>query len=310
MVDIVEGRRKKTKIPIRLILFFLIVAGLVVGIYLLVSTRAQAGTEEVEFVEEVPASLERREFYEVQDGDTFTTVMEALGLGYQEALDIVAAAEEVFDFTNVKLGKSFALVSEHGTHTRIEYEPNSNTVITVDLLNGAYETLEQPIDYDIIIDSAEVTIQDSMFLSGIDAGLPEVLIVKLADVLAWEIDFATQVQTGDSFRVLYERRFRYGEESTVGDVLATGFVNTGEESLAYRFVDGEGDIGYYNENGASMVREFLKAPLSYSRISSGFTYSRFHPTLQRSTPHRAIDYAAASGTPILAVADGTVTFSG
>lgn len=246
---------------------------------------------------------------EVIEDDTFTKVMEDLGVSYADALEIVSSAEEVFDFTSIKLGKTFRLVKEDGLPVRIEYEPGTEYAVVVDLQNG-FETHKEPIAYDVSVETAEVTINSSLFEDGVAAGLSEQLIIEFANVFAWEIDFATQVQAGDTMKVLYEKRFRGGEEAGIGNVLAGTFTNYGETVEGYRFEDAEGEVGYYNAEGDSLVRPFLKAPLSYSRITSGFTYSRFHPVLGTNTMHRAIDYAAPLGTPIMAVGDGTILQAG
>lgn len=264
-----------------------------------------SATEELTEIKEPEIILTTKE-YTIKDGDTFTVAAEALNIPYSEALIIVDNAKPIFDFTKVKLGKKLVLVSLDGVSSRLEYEPNSETIISVDLQNN-YATTEEPIKYDISFETAEVTITNSLYLDGINSGLPEMLILKFADVFAWEVDFATQVQPNDTMHVLYEKRSRNNVDSGVGDILWGEFKNMGEGSFAYRFINSEGDVTYYNENGESLVREFLKAPLSFSRITSGYTNSRFHPTLEKNMPHLAIDYAAAIGTPILAVADGNVT---
>lgn len=261
----------------------------------------------VEVIPQGPVITEQT--YTISDGDTFTKAMEQLGFSYTESLQIVEASKDIFDFTKIKLGKSFSVISEDGIRKRIEYEPNSDEVIKVDLENG-FLTTKELIAYDIQTATANVTISDSMYLSGINAGLPETLILKIADVFAWEIDFATQVQNGDSFRVLYEKRSRNGVEHGVRDVLAVEFINNGNSTKAIHYTDPIGKKSYFNENGESLVRPFLKSPLSFSRITSGYTNSRFHPTLQRNMPHLAIDYGAPTGTPIMAVGDGTIVFAG
>ncbi len=246
--------------------------------------------------------------YTIQDGDTFTKAAEQLEIPYSEALAIVEAATDTFDFTRVRIGKTLSIVFEDGVRKRLEYEPDNERVIVVDLQNN-YATTEKPIEYNVELTTAQVTIQESMFLSGVNAGVPETVILDMAEIFAWEIDFATQTQTGDSFQVLYEKRTRNGQESTPGKVLAATFTNRGSVSSAFRF-ETEEKAGYYDAAGNSLVRPFLKAPLSYSRITSGFSYSRFHPVLGTNTMHRAIDYAAPLGTPIMAVGDGTITYLG
>ncbi len=275
--------------------------------YFLKTDRGRSGMVEGEVSEEPQVDI-RVEEYVVQDNDTFTTVMDSLGIGYADALAIVDAAVEVVDFTSIKVGKSFRLVFEDGVKKRIEYEPGTEDVIIVDLENS-FATHKEPIQYDISIESVQVTIDESLFLSGLDVGLSEVLLLEYVEVFAWEVDFATQVQSGDSFNIVYEKRSRNGIDAGVGDVIFGSFFSDRGESFAYRFIEPDGSRSYYDEEGSSLVRAFLKAPLNYSRITSGYTNARFHPVLQSTTPHRAIDYAAATGTPVKAVADGTVSFA-
>lgn len=241
---------------------------------------------------------------EVIEDDTFTVVMEDLGVSYADALTFVENAEEVFDLTSIKLGKTFKLVKEDGVPLRIEYEPGTEYMVVLHLDDLNVE--KQDIAYDVEIRTADVMIENSLYLDGLAAGIDEELIIEFANVFAWELDFATAVQKGDTMRVLYEKRFRNGKEAGIGDVLAGEFVNVGTKIEGYRFEDSEGKIGYFNAEGESLVRPFLKAPLSFSRITSGFTNARFHPVLKRTTPHRAIDYGAPTGTPIFSVGDGVI----
>lgn len=294
-----------------LVLLTLLIIG--ASIFLLTNPMlfAQSNPEtEMENTEEDQTQVDVRvEEYLVLQDDTFTTVMGALGIDYSTALEIVDSSNEIFDFTRIKEGKTFRLIYEGEIPIRIEYEPGTETMIVVDLRNK-YTATEESIPYDISIEQTQVIVDDSLFVSGLAAGLSEVLLLDFVDVFAWEVDFATQVQAEDSFTVVYEKRFRDGVESGVGDILYGSFTNVGETSTAYRFIDSDGSTQYFTREGDSLVREFLKSPLNYSRISSGYTTARFHPVLQSTMPHRAIDYAAAYNTPVRAVSDGTVTFAG
>lgn len=297
------------------ILLLILLIGSISGIYSISHTKLEAqdlnGDEQkveinLENIEQKP-NIQTKE-YTIGDGDTFTVAMEALGIDYSDALKIVETAEPIFDFTKVKLGKTIKLVSEDGVRTRLEYEPNTDQMFVVDLQNH-FKTTEQEIPYDISVVTEEVIVTKSMYVDWLNAGLPEMAVIKFADVFAWEIDFSVQVQPGDTVKVMYEKRTRNGVDAGVGNIIKGEFVNSGLHYFAYRYVNSDGQASYYTENGGSLVKQFLKAPLSFTRITSGYTDSRFHPTLERTMPHRAIDYAAPIGTPIMAVADGTVTFA-
>jgi murein DD-endopeptidase MepM/ murein hydrolase activator NlpD len=153
-------------------------------------------------------------------------------------------------------------------------------------------------------------LNSSLYVSALEIDTPEATILAFAEIFGWTVDFATQVQTGDSFEILYEKRYRDGADAGVGRVLAGSFTNVGEKFDGYLFENEEGNPAYYSSEGEAMIKQFLKAPLAYNRITSGFTYSRFHPTQGTNMPHRAIDYAAPRGTPIRAVGDGTIRRAG
>ncbi|HBB38026.1 MAG TPA: hypothetical protein DEP63_00545 [Candidatus Magasanikbacteria bacterium] len=195
-----------------------------------------------------------------------------------------------------------------GLFDAIVYDINSEeqAVITKNDA-GDFVVTKQDIAYDVTEEHVHGTIEASLFVDGNKAGLEDRTILALADVFAWEIDFATVIQPGDSFDLLYEKRTRDGAAAPAGDILAARFVNRGKEYTAVRFVDPDGGIGYYANDGTSLQKPFLKAPLAYSRISSGYSNARFHPVTQSTAPHLAIDYAAPMGTAILSTGDGVVT---
>lgn len=256
-----------------------------------------------------PAKEEIRT-HEVVDGDTITSILQEFGYSYQDGLDLVEASKDIYDFTSIRLGKPFRQVSLEGVTLRVEYDINSEEMVIVHVNETPWRIERLPIPYDIETAEAKATIHGSLFGAGLNAGLSEAGVLSLAEVFAWNIDFATQVQDGDEFKVIYEKRTRFGESAGEGRVLAASFTNSGETYRAFWFAPEGKDGGYYDEEGNSLVRQFLKAPLTFSRITSGFTYARFHPVLNKNTPHRAIDYAAPIGTPVLATADGTIIFAG
>lgn len=292
-----------------LIIFALLLTGIISGFFVWYSgTNITVTPDTLETVVEPVGPVVTIQERLIADGDTFTDVVGDLGVSYADALTLVENGEDLFDLTNIKLGKTFHLILEDGVPRRIEYEPGTEYTVVMHLDDLQVE--KKDIDYEVEIATEQVTIENSLYLDGLAQGVNEELIIAFANVFAWELDFATAVQKGDTMRVLYEKRFRDGKEAGIGDVLAGEFVNSGKVFEGYRFVDSDGKVAYFNEDGESLVRSFLKAPLSFTRITSGFTYARFHPVTKTTTPHRAIDYGAPIGTPIMAVGNGVVKQAG
>ena len=156
-------------------------------------------------------------------------------------------------------------------------------------------------------------IRQSLFLDGQDAGLSDALIMQLVEIFGWDIDFALDLREGDRFSVIHEELYREGRKLGNGLILAAEFVNQGKTFRAIAHREGETDnrhVNYYTPDGHSLKRAFLKTPVKFSRISSGFTLRRYHPLLKRWRAHKGVDYAASRGTPVRATASGTVDFIG
>jgi murein DD-endopeptidase MepM/ murein hydrolase activator NlpD len=134
--------------------------------------------------------------------------------------------------------------------------------------------------------------------------------MQFADLFAWDVDFFTSVRENDAFKLLFEEISRDGTTVKYGKILAAEFINQGKKYRAFSFGNGEESAGYYDDRGQSVAREFLKTPLRFSRISSGFTKRRYHPILRIYRPHLGVDYAAPAGTPVEATANGKIIFMG
>ena len=158
--------------------------------------------------------------------------------------------------------------------------------------------------------TAGARIYSSLFEAVEDAGAHDQTAVALADIFGWDIDFVLDVRSGDSFVVTYQEIWRDGHYLKDGPVLAASFVNQGHEYRAVRYTDPSGDTSYYAPDGRSMRKAFLRAPLEFSRVSSGFNTARMHPILNRIRAHKGVDYAAPIGTPVRAAGDGVIRFAG
>ncbi len=150
-------------------------------------------------------------------------------------------------------------------------------------------------------------IDHSLFVASQRAGLSDGLTMRLAQIFQWDVDFVLDIRPGDSFYVAFEELYLNNEFVGDGEILAAEFINQGEHYRAIRYQNNNGTYDYYAPNGESMRKAFLRAPVEFSRISSNFNLRRVHPLWKTVRPHRGIDYAAPSGTPILAAGDGKVT---
>lgn len=170
------------------------------------------------------------------------------------------------------------------------------------------EILEHPIVTRQV--EARGRIGSSLFLAAAEAGISDRTIMNLAGIFAWDIDFVLDIRRGDEFHVIVEELWRNGEKVAEGDILAAQFVNQGEVFQAIRYEDPEGRASYFSPDGRNMRKAFLRAPLSFSRISSNFNPNRRHPVLNTIRAHKGVDYAAPSGTPVKAAGDGKIIFRG
>ncbi len=153
-------------------------------------------------------------------------------------------------------------------------------------------------------------IRSSLFAAADAAGLPDAVTLQLADVFAADIDFFKDLQRGDRFAVVYEMRYVDGEPMGPGRIVAAEFDNRGTTHEAYLFRDADGGENYYAADGTALRRAFLRSPMEFSRVTSGFSSARFHPILQTWRAHRGVDYAAPTGTPVRATGNGKVTYAG
>jgi murein DD-endopeptidase MepM/ murein hydrolase activator NlpD len=153
-------------------------------------------------------------------------------------------------------------------------------------------------------------IEGSLFGAGAKAGLSNGAIVELAKVFGYDIDFTQDLRVGDRFSVVYEEVYRDGERLRAGDILAATFVNQGKQYTAFRYQFADGRTEYFDDTGRPLKKSFLRVPVEFSRISSLFSTARKHPILGRVRAHQGVDYAASTGTPIMAAGEGRIAFAG
>ena len=220
----------------------------------------------------------------VKNGQFFSNLLTSLGMSAQEGYNLTMACGDV---------------------RHIVYDASRTSNIIFDCQSPySVRKYEKPISVEQRY--ADVTISSSLWVDMRNAGVSPELIISLSDIYAWTVDFFG-LQKGDRFRVLYEEKICDGEVVAVDTVRYATFTRGSEVLPSIMFDQKDGGNIYWNEKGESMRKAFLKAPLKFSRISSGFSYSRKHPVTRKVQPHTGIDYAAPKGTPVMTIGDGVVT---
>jgi murein DD-endopeptidase MepM/ murein hydrolase activator NlpD len=172
-----------------------------------------------------------------------------------------------------------------------------------------FQKREKP--YDVEVKTVSGSVETSLFEYGRKVGIQSALISQLADIFTWDIDIEKEIHEGDTFKILYEQRSRKGQETkSTLRILAAELINAGQKLTAIYFEKQRGQGNYYNLEGRSLARSFLRFPLEFTSITSHFTESRFHPILKTNLPHTGVDFAAQRGTPVRAVGDGVISEAG
>ncbi len=249
----------------------------------------------------------------IDNGDTFETVSARHGIQRGEMLAMIEAARPVHNLNRVVAGREVKFTFCDSCLSRTEYEIDEERTLVLTRADSANWRAElEEISYQVVEKELSGTIESSLYQTVVaSSGLVE-LALKLAEIYAWQIDFHNDIRKGDYFKLIYEEKVHPTKSiHKLGEVKAALFRNGEKDCWAIRFENKDGSAGYFDREGISLRRKFLSAPFSYMpRISSGFTHKRFHPILKIYRPHLGIDYAAARGTPVLALGDGRVTKRG
>jgi murein DD-endopeptidase MepM/ murein hydrolase activator NlpD len=285
------------------------------------AAELQQGTEEDKSANKTEPATEDAEAKErivqepilgvIEEGDTAGDLLNTW-LSPGEIHNLAGACKLVHPLERLKVGQPYVITpaADGASLDRFEYEIDGSRKLVIYPTDAGFAAELQSIVYDVEYVRVEGVITSNLFQTVTDSGERASLAIALADIFAWEVDFIRDIREGDSFVLLVEKRYRDGEFKSYGAILAATFTNQGQARSAFLFVDEFGNHHYFAEDGASMRHSFLKAPLSFTRISSVFTYKRKHPIFKDVRKHEGIDYAAPAGTPVKTVGSGSIKFAG
>jgi murein DD-endopeptidase MepM/ murein hydrolase activator NlpD len=247
----------------------------------------------------------------ILQGDTLASLLHRLGVSADEIPAAVAAGRESGLFARLAAGRSvLARVTSGGRLLALRYTASEDRLASLERLGPDFRAREEQVKLESQTVLRAGEIRSSLYGATDAAGVPDSIASQMAEVFSGDIDFHRDLRQGDRFSVVYETFQHAGATVRTGRLLAAEFVNEGKPYRAVYFRDPQGREGYYTPEGRSMKRAFLKSPIPFSRVSSGFSSARYHPVLKEWRAHKGVDYAASTGTPIRAIADGRVAFSG
>ena len=296
------------------ILMILAVAAMFMGTFS--CRRASNANETIEPVNDSipPFGFWEEDFRRVDDkvrsGDTFSGLMNRLGMSSEDAYKLSQICDSIFDVRKLRAGNPYKAYYDSLSND-LKYVVYENNRIRRTIFHCADSLAVYTYDFPVqhVTKFADVSISSSLWNDMSKAGSSPALIMKLSDLYAWTVDFFG-LQKGDRFRLIYSQTECLGDIISLDTIYFARFTRDSTDLYSVMFDQGDNGNLYWNEKGESMRRAFLKAPLEFKRISSGFSYARKHPVTGQIRAHTAVDYAAPMGTPVVALGDGTVISAG
>ncbi len=244
-------------------------------------------------------------------GDTLSALLARLGVDPAVAARLVRENGRAKPFRALRPGMAVqALTADHGDLLSLRFVAGQDTVLGFDRTPDGFSAVEEPAEFSRAVRMKTGEIRSSLFAAADDAGLPDSVAIQLAEIFGGDIDFHRDLRKGDRFAVIYETLYHQGRPIKSGRVLAAEFINDGHAYRAVWFGENEDSGSYYAPDGQSLRKAFLRSPLEFSRVTSGFSTRRFHPLLKKWRAHNGVDYGAPTGTRVRATGDGVVEFVG
>ena len=246
----------------------------------------------------------------IQPGDSFATIMKRLGYSPAVVVQVMNSGPHAQQLIHLKPDHHLQLLDREDELHKLRYEINKTTRLDIDLTTTPPQALTVELPVEVRFQHTNGQINSSLYLAGQTAGLSDALIMELANIFGWDVDFTLDLRKGDRFTVIYSGLFLDGEKIDDGQIYAAELTANGRPFRAIRYKNKAGKVDYFTPQGISMRKAFSRNPLPITRITSRFNPNRLHPIFKTRRPHRGVDYGAASGTPVRATGDGKVIFKG
>jgi len=250
--------------------------------------------------------------HKIKSGESLALIFQKYKLGSRLLYNITHSSKTAKKLALIRPGETlnFLFNKESNEFKKLVLQKDPVFSLIITRKGDTFTAIEKQRKLEVKTSTASVTIQSSLFLDGQAAGMSDGQIMAMASLFAWDIDFALELRKGDSFRLIYEENYLDGKKYSDGPILAAEFINQGNKHQAIRYQGKSKFANYYDTEGRSKRRAFIRTPVKFSRISSKFTRNRWHPVLKKWRSHKGVDYAAPRGTPVKATSNGKVIHRG
>jgi len=247
----------------------------------------------------------------IKQGDNLSSVFGRMGLNDRDIYELFDGNKSAKELRSIAPGQKFEfLVDAQGKLQELKYYKNNLDSLKFTRNDTGFTSQQTSLKPEVRRSFRQGIINSSLFLAGKQAGLPNNLTMELANIFGYDVDFALDIQKGDQFKVMFEEQYLNNKKIGTGAILTAEFTNAGKTYRAVRYTNKDGITRYYAPDGKGLNKAFLRTPVDFARISSGFSLGRLHPVLNTIRAHKGTDYAAATGTPIRSTGDGKITFAG